>query len=74
MDKRNFDNHLKPISKISRGWKPLPQCIVTVWERHLAAICEHFKEAHDAPWFNKIDANPASRGNTAIGRLPASGG
>jgi hypothetical protein len=31
-------------------------------------VCEHFKEAHDAPWFNKIDANPASRGNTAIGR------
>jgi hypothetical protein len=44
MDKRNFDNQLKPISKISRGWKPLPQCVVTVWERHLAAIYEHFPQ------------------------------
>ena len=31
-------------------------------------ISVYFKEAHDAPWSNKIDANPASRGNAGIGR------
>jgi hypothetical protein len=37
-------------------------------KRSIRSVCEHFKEAHDAPWFNKIDANPASRDNAAIGR------
>jgi hypothetical protein len=27
---------------------------------------EHFKEVFDAPWHDKIGANPASRGNAAI--------
>jgi len=29
-------------------------------------VCEHFKEACDAPQCYRIDANPASRGNAAI--------
>jgi len=30
-------------------------------------VCEHLPEACDAPQCNRIDANPASLGNAAIG-------
>jgi hypothetical protein len=35
--------------------------------RSIHWVCEHLSEACDAPQCNRIGANPASRGNAAIG-------
>jgi len=38
-------------------------------KRSIRTVCEHLLEACDAPQYNRIDANPATLGNTAIGPL-----